>query len=184
MSNRRRYGKIVVTTHKPDPASSADMREYLHALSPQGMVDTHRKVAAALGVDVPLELEQAQEMVKAGVRTDNPIFQNLLLRTELVLRDYAVCLAETEGARNAANDKHADRQTLYKRALVCVRLDLEGNCNPTWEHADYCNWLLNNPTYGKLSPDTLREKVLALFRELSLADRISRGPARHVKRIK
>jgi len=87
-------------------------------------------------------------------------------------------------AQNAANVRHAERQTLYARAFDTVKLELDGNCYPTWTHADFLNFILNKPEFEGLSANSLRDGIRDIFKARGLTDRIAKGKAQHVKRKK
>lgn len=90
----------------------------------------------------------------------------------------------SDAARMAANCRHAKVQTLYSQAIESVKLDLDANCHPEWTHADYTNHLLNQLSFQNLSDKTLRGRILEIFKNRGLCNRIAKGSAQHVKRKK
>lgn len=84
------------------------------------------------------------------------------------------------GAKKAANKRHEKVQELYERACAFVTLDLDGNCNPEWQHTDYANKILSDPKFSGLKKEGLVERIKAVFKERGLTDRLGR-PA-HIKK--
>lgn len=89
MDNEYEVGMFIVTTHKPDPAKSSDVGEWLRAMSPQGRIDRLRKMAAQVGIEVP-ELDEAQEIAANGTKGKRgQIFNNLLHRAKDAIHNAA-----------------------------------------------------------------------------------------------
>lgn len=141
--------------------------------------------------DFPSEVKNAYNMMtsivhlREALKTGDPhIIVPATMRFAFTLCDLnkvdVIKQIKTDLAKDAANARHSDTRTLYAMAIECVKLSLDGNCNPEWEHIDYLNYLMSKPKYSSLSRDTLRKKVLALFKERGLTDRISKGRAKHV----
>jgi hypothetical protein len=108
----------------------------------------------------------------------------LIYETRLITERLASVAAHRAGPIKAAKAKQAENNNACRNALESVMMDLDGDCNPEWEHVDYFNWIMNKPKFKGLYEDRIRKEILKVFRSRGLDARVAKGASKHVKRVK